>query len=128
MLKKTALICCGWLCIALGALGAFLPLLPTTPFLLLASGCFMRGSPRLNHWLNHHPRFGPVLQNWHQHGAISPMVKKRANVMIVLSFFISICLVPQLWHKGLLCVVMTILLVWFNRLPVRDNPENNYSS
>ena len=107
---------------ALGLLGAFLPLLPTTPFLLLASACFMRGSPRLNYWLLNHPKFGPILHNWHNHRAVSKHVKRRANIMIVASFALSIYLVPLLWHKAMLVTMLVVLLVWFNRLPERDNP------
>ncbi|MGF1699118.1 YbaN family protein [Photobacterium makurazakiensis] len=120
MVKRALLLLCGWLCVGLGILGVILPLLPTTPFLLLASACFMRGSPRLNHWLMQHPHFGPILHNWHQHRAVSSNVKRRANIMIVLSFALSIYLVPLLWHKVMLLVFLSVLLVWFNRLPVRD--------
>lgn len=122
MVRKTLLLLCGWICVALGLLGAFLPLLPTTPFLLLASACFMRGSPRLNHWLLNHPQFGPILNNWHHHRAVSKHVKRRANIMIVASFAFSIYLVPLLWHKVMLVTMLVVLLVWFNRLPERDNP------
>lgn len=124
-IKRALLLSFGWLCVALGILGIFLPLLPTTPFLLLASACFMRGSPRLSRWLHHHPHFGPILQNWHENGAISYTVKRRANITIVASFLLSIFLVPLLWHKTMLIVMATLLLVWFNRLPVVDNPKQS---
>lgn len=124
MVKKTLLLACGWVCVALGLLGALLPLLPTTPFLLLASACFMRGSPRLNAWLMAHPTFGPVLHNWHTHRAVSRTVKRKANIMIVLSFSLSVYLVPLWWHKAMLLGMLAILLVWFNRLPVRENAQN----
>ena len=121
IIKRAILLSVGWLCVVLGVLGIFLPLLPTTPFLLLASACFMRGSPRLSRWLHQHPHFGPVLKNWHDNRAVSRTVKRRANITIVLSFSLSIYLVPLLWHKVMLMGMATLLLVWFNRLPVVDN-------
>ncbi|MCG7586419.1 YbaN family protein [Photobacterium sp. OFAV2-7] len=121
IIKRTMLLSIGWLCVVLGVLGVFLPLLPTTPFLLLASACFMRGSPRLSRWLHQHPHFGPILKNWHENRAVSKTVKRRANITIVLSFALSVYLVPLLWHKVMLIVMATLLLIWFNRLPVVDN-------
>ncbi|MCW8327594.1 YbaN family protein [Photobacterium sp. SDRW27] len=127
-IKRVLLLGCGWLCVTLGVIGIFLPLLPTTPFLLLASACFMRGSPRISRWLHHHPHFGPILQNWHQHGGVSSTVKRRANCTIVLSFLLSIYLVPLLWHKVMLIVIASILLFWFNRLPVIELPSVSTTS
>jgi uncharacterized protein len=121
LIKRTLLITIGWICVVLGVIGIFLPLLPTTPFLLLASACFMRGSPRLSHWLHQHPHFGPILTNWHQHRAVSAVVKRRANISIVLSFALSIYIVPLLWHKIMLIVIAATLLIWFNRLPVVES-------
>ncbi|MEH6529772.1 MULTISPECIES: YbaN family protein [Photobacterium] len=121
LIKRTLLITIGWICVVLGVIGIFLPLLPTTPFLLLASACFMRGSPRLSRWLHLHPHFGPLLNNWHQHRAVSTVVKRRANISIVLSFAFSIYIVPLLWHKMMLIVIAATLLIWFNRLPVMES-------
>ncbi|MFO1189609.1 MAG: YbaN family protein [Alphaproteobacteria bacterium] len=63
-----------------GFVGAFLPLIPTTPFLLLATFAFARSSPRLHQWLVTHPAFGPLLQNWQRHGAID----RRSKVLAIL--------------------------------------------
>lgn len=65
----------GALCVGLAILGAALPLLPTTPFLLLAAFAFARSSPRLHAWLLAHKRFGPLIHNWNEHGAISQRTK-----------------------------------------------------
>ncbi|WP_428771619.1 YbaN family protein [Vibrio sp.] len=119
----------GGLCICLGLLGILVPLLPTTPFLLLASGCFMRSSPRFHRWLHQHPTFGPILTNWHQHRALNAKVKRNARWMIVISFTFSILIVPFIWLKVTLFLFLIILLWWFNRIPViehlADQQENH---
>lgn len=73
----------GWLalgvfCVGLGIVGALLPLMPTTIFLILAAGCFARSSPRLEAWLLDHPRFGPTLRVWRRDGAMSRRAKGMA--------------------------------------------------
>jgi len=74
-LKRTLWLSAGLLSVALGFLGAFLPLLPTTPFMLLAVFCFARSSERLHDWLINHPQFGGAIRDWNEKGAISTRVK-----------------------------------------------------
>jgi uncharacterized membrane protein YbaN (DUF454 family) len=84
MLSRAARI--GWLLIGLvalglGAIGIALPLLPTTPFVLLAAFAFAQSSEKLHQWLLDHNVFGPLIDNWHRYGAIS----RRAKVVSVVS-------------------------------------------
>lgn len=79
----------GGISVALGVIGIFLPLLPTTPFLLLAAYCFQKSSPRLHQWLLDHPVFGPSIRDWKAHGAISRLAKVQAMIALVAVLAIS---------------------------------------
>ncbi|WP_440997795.1 YbaN family protein [Arhodomonas sp. SL1] len=73
-------------CIGLGGLGVALPLLPTTPFLLLAAYAASRSSPALARWIAEHPRFGPPLADWQERRAIAPGAKRTAVGLIAVSW------------------------------------------
>ncbi len=107
--------------VGLALLGIVLPLLPATPFVLLASTCFMKGSPKLTKWLYAHPQFGPLLHNWKTHRAISPTVKYRGNICIVVSFLFSIWFAPMIWLKIMLFCLSIGVLFGFNRIAVLDS-------
>lgn len=76
----------GLLCVGLGFVGVFLPLMPTTIFMILGAGCFARSSPRLEAWLLAHPRFGPALRAWRAEGAIPRAGKRAACVGMAVGF------------------------------------------
>lgn len=82
----------GSLSLGLGVIGIPLPVLPTTPFILLAAFCFGKGSPRLRHWLENHPTFGKPILTWEDHGAIAPRHKRMAAVMMAATFGLSLVL------------------------------------
>ena len=96
----------GGLALLLGLVGIVLPLLPTTPLLLLAAFCFARSSPRLEMWLIEHPRLGPPIRDWRAEGAISARGKGAALVAISATFLLS--LVLQLPVKVLLIQAATL--------------------
>lgn len=76
----------GWLFVGLGVVGALLPLMPTTIFIILAAGCFARSSPRLEAWLLDHRHFGPGLRAWRAEGAIPRRGKIAACAGIALGY------------------------------------------
>lgn len=76
----------GWTFVGLGIVGALLPLMPTTIFIILAAGCFARSSPRLETWLLQHPRFGPTLRAWRAEGAIPRRGKVAACIGIAIGY------------------------------------------
>jgi uncharacterized membrane protein YbaN (DUF454 family) len=87
----------GGFSLALGALGAFLPLLPTVPFVLLAAFCFARGHPPVEGWLLNHPAFGPHINAWRARGAISRRGKRAALAAFALSAVLGLVLLPIPW-------------------------------
>lgn len=88
--RKAIWITLGTIFVLLGIIGIPLPLLPTTPFLLLAVFCFGRGSEKLRVWLMEHPRLGPPLQQWHENRAISRRNKMVAVLSMGMVFILSV--------------------------------------
>jgi len=78
----------GFFCVGLGIIGALLPLMPTTIFLILAAGCFARSSPRLEAWLLDHPRHGPALRAWRAEGAIPKRGKQAACLGMAVGYIL----------------------------------------
>ena len=106
----------GWGAVALGLAGAVLPLVPTTPFLLLAGACFARSSPRLNAWLLAHPRLGPYLEQWRRDRSVPAGAKGRALFVVVLTFAVSILVAPATPVRLLLVLLGIGVLTFVARL------------
>ena len=75
---RALLIALGWIFVVIGLIGVVLPLLPTTPFLILAAACFARGSERFYRWLLSSRLFGPVIREWRQTRSVPPRAKRTA--------------------------------------------------
>ncbi len=87
----------GFVCVGIGMLGAVLPLLPATPFLLIALWAFSRSSQRFHHWLYTHPRFGPRLQEWKKYGTVPVRVKVSAISAMGVSFALMAFVMRVKW-------------------------------
>lgn len=96
---RLLLVGVGCLSVALGVLGIFLPVLPTTPFLLLAAACFLRSSRRLYHWLVSHPRLGPWVSDYLEGQGIPLKGKVWAIGLMWASILLSCYLVPLLYAR-----------------------------
>jgi uncharacterized membrane protein YbaN (DUF454 family) len=90
----------GLLAVVIGAIGVVVPLLPTTPFLLVAAFAFARSSARLTHWLHEHPKFGPLIDNWQKYGSIDQKSKTMAIAVIVATPIITFFIGAPLWAIG----------------------------
>lgn len=107
--------------LALGVAGIFLPLLPTTPFLLLAAACFARASRRLHHWLLNHAVLGPIVMEWRAHRAMPYRSKLAALAMLAASMTASIVFFLPDWRARLAMAAGGLvlgMLLW--RIPSRD--------
>ncbi|WP_455427234.1 DUF454 family protein [Dryocola sp. LX212] len=122
-MQRTILIIIGWLAVVLATFGVVLPLLPTTPFLLLAAWCFARSSPRFHHWLLYRSWFGGYLRHWHKHRAMPPGAKPKAMIFIVITFGVSLYLVNILWVRLFLLLMLCALLIFMWRMPVVDEKQ-----
>ena len=120
---RFALWTAGWLCMLLGVLGVFLPLIPGTPFLLLAAACFVRSSPRMNAWLLAHPCFGPYLEQWRRERSVPPAAKRRAYALVAVSFSLSIALADGWLVRLVLGLFGLGLLVFLSQLRTGPPPE-----
>ena len=94
--RRIALIVVGFICLALGGIGIVVPLLPTTPLVLVAAFAFANSSETLHRWLLEHNVFGPLIDNWRRHRAISRNAKALSVVsmasILVISFLLGIAM------------------------------------
>ena len=109
-MKKFALRILGGISLALGVLGVFLPLLPTTCFILLSAWAFSQSSPKIYHWIYYESPFASSIQNWKKHRIVPRKVKAIATLSIVFSFTISTVFITSPVVLTLLVIGMMVLL------------------
>ena len=110
---RTTYLLIGHASMAMAFAGIFVPLLPTTPFVLLAAACYSRGSERFHTWLHEHPRFGPMIHSWREHRALGLRTKIVAVITVVASITWSAIRLNAPWNVAALLIgaaVLTFLL------------------
>ncbi len=91
--KRSFFYFIGWLSLILGLIGAFIPILPTVPFILLSAYCFSKSSPKMQSWILSRPHLGPAIIEWNNHQIIRPRAKILATIAITASFLSTIIFV-----------------------------------
>ncbi|AFY00830.1 hypothetical protein Bdt_1130 [Bdellovibrio bacteriovorus str. Tiberius] len=119
----------GWIFLGLGFIGIFLPLLPTTPFLLLTAYCFARSSIRWHKWLLAQPHMGPLILDWQKHGVIRTRAKLMATGLMVPLVSLSLFFgnVP-IYAKISAAAVCSCVLIFIWTRPSRKKDERSQIS
>jgi uncharacterized protein len=108
----------GWLCVGLGVIGIVMPILPTTPFLLVAVWAFSKSSPELAAKLRNHPQLGLFIRSWQDHGAIPPVGKIMSIAMMTASgaYFIYAAILPFAATVAL-CAAFALIAIYILTRP-----------
>jgi len=113
MLQQSLLILLGWMFVLLGILGVFLPLLPTTVFLIIAMIIFSRCSPRFHRMLLENRWFGEGLRQWEQQKSVTRQTKRKATVAIIITFLISIAVLYESPGLQIMLVALAVILLTY---------------
>lgn len=117
--RRILYLALGWVCVILGVIGAFLPLMPTTVFLLIAAWAFSRSSERWHRWLREHARFGETIRAWEEHHAMPRRAKRIALLALAASYaFTAWVFGPLSWTAVLAGVCMAGVALYIAHLPV----------
>jgi hypothetical protein len=119
-IRRAFLIVAGLASVVVGAIGIFVPLLPTTPFLLLAAVCFVRSSDRLYRWLTRNRVFGSYLRNYQEHRAMPAGMKWCAVSVLWLTVGLSIVAIDHLPVRAMLAVVAVGVTILIARIRTLD--------
>ncbi len=127
VLRKWFLIAAGGLAVGLGMIGIFVPVLPTTPFLLLAAACFMHSSKRLYAWLTQHPWFGTYIRNYREHRAMTSHARLVTLAILWGGIGATVLFAVTTWWVrvllGLVAVGVTLHLLLLNTLDPEKPPS-----
>jgi uncharacterized protein len=116
-IRRLFFLAIAWVSFGLGVVGVFVPLMPTTCFMLLAVWAASKGSPRFALWIREHPRFGPTVVAWEGERAIPRHAKLLAAGMLAFSMLVLALTVAILWLKLALIGGLSLLGVWIVTRP-----------
>ena len=111
-LQNHLLVFFGWLFVVLGVIGAILPILPTTPFLIVALAFFSKSSPKFHQMLLNNVWFGPILKQWEDKKTLSRQTKYKAYFLIIITFTISVAIFNNEIQLQLLLIGIAIVLLF----------------
>lgn len=126
--KKVLFFSAGIISFALGIIGAFLPIMPTVPFILLSAFCFSKSSHKIHDWMIGHPKMGPHIISWRDEGIIPLKVKHFVTVVVPISFAFTFSLVQiHIAIEITLVVIATgvLLFIWSRPHQSTKSPSDN---
>ncbi|MBD5771452.1 YbaN family protein [Marinomonas colpomeniae] len=122
--KRILYLLLGWFSLITGIIGIFLPLLPTTPLVLLAAWCFSHSSERFHSWLLNHKFFGPIVNDWQSSDGIPKRSRNRAILFMWAGMLISILMVSRFWATITLISIGICVSIYLLRMPLRTEETN----
>jgi hypothetical protein len=122
-LVRLVCLALGIAALLLGLAGVFLPVLPTTPFVLVAAACFAKSSARFHDAMLNHRIAGPLIREWHAHRSMPRKAKRAAYLLMAVSFGTSLLIMTSPWHRLLLAMLGAALAYFLWRVPVREIDE-----
>ena len=112
LITNHAFILLGWFFVLLGLVGVVLPILPTTPFMIVAAALFAKSSPRFHQMLLNNKYVGEVLRDWEERHVVNRRIKKRATLLILITFSISIAILHGQVGLQLMLVAIALILLF----------------
>ena len=107
-ISRYLLIALGWLCVGLAFIGAIIPGIPTTIFLIIALWAFAKSSKKFHTWLLSHRKFGPILKNWQSH----KVVPKKAKILMVILQIVAVIMLYFTTKSMPLSVILSVILIF----------------
>lgn len=121
---RSVLVAAGFLFLGLGIIGIFLPLLPTTPFLLLTAACFARGSDRSYRWLMRNRVVGPYIRDWREHRSLTRRTKLVILSALWATFFLSsVFVMPVPAAQAGIFIIPIGITLFLSTIPTRQRVE-----